>query len=243
MKTICVSQARISSSRLPEKVLIEYAPGKTYLDLHLQRLKKVKGFDAIVVAIAQEAGCERIVEVCERHSVECYLGSVNDVLDRFYQAILPYSPDHVARVTSDCPLIDPKVCDLVIESHVQNNNDYTSNVLAPTWPDGLDFEILTFKALKEMWSKATEKKDREHVTLYIRDAPQGKFQMQNIKKDQNDSDLRMTLDNKDDLILLNKIIAEIGEFSKAEEYINYLRLNEDIKKINQHHERNEVLKR
>lgn len=100
--------------------------------------------------------------------MEWYKGSVNDVLDRFYQTALPEMPDYVVRLTSDCPLIDPAIIDHIIQYCIDNDFDYVSNGMHPTYPDGMDTEVFKFSALETAWKEANLQSEREHVTPYIK---------------------------------------------------------------------------
>ena len=118
MKIVIVTQARVGSTRLPEKVLKKVDDKHTLLSLHLERLKKSKLASSIVVATTNEKGAEKIISIAKEASIKSYQGSVDDVLDRFYQAVVPENPDYVVRVTSDCPLIDAELLDRTINKAI-----------------------------------------------------------------------------------------------------------------------------
>ena len=131
-KIVAITQARIGSSRLPAKVL-KTIGDQTLLDLHLQRVSQSQLIDQLVVATTREPGSEVIIETAERNGAGFFLGSLNDVLDRFYHAALTYKPDYVVRLTSDCPLIDPELLDSIIAFALAQKADYISNTLSPTF--------------------------------------------------------------------------------------------------------------
>lgn len=168
MKIVAVTQARYSSTRLPAKVLKKVGD-ETLLDIHLQRVLKATKITTLVVATTIEDGSDEIVRVARRNGIECYRGSINDVLGRFYFAVKDMSPDYVVRVTSDCPLIDPHVIDHVITTCISAGCDYASNTLKPTYPDGIDTEVFRFSALERAYNEALLKSEREHVTPYIKE--------------------------------------------------------------------------
>src|SRR5690242_17368237 len=140
MKVLAITQARTGSTRLPGKVLKEIA-GKTLLEIHLERILHSKLIDKLVVATTLEKEDDEIVKVAERANVSHYRGSLENVLDRFYQAAKIYQPEWVVRLTSDCPLIDANLIDQVIVFAMNNDVDYCSNTLVPTFPDGIDIEV------------------------------------------------------------------------------------------------------
>ena len=166
MKIVIVTQARIGSSRLPGKVLKKVDDKHTLLSLHLERLKKSKLASSFVVATTKEEGAEEIITIAKAANMKSYQGSVDDVLDRFYQAVATENPDYVVRVTSDCPLIDAELLDKAIDKAVTEQLDYL--MLDENFPNGIDVEVISFKSLKEAWKNAKLPSEREHVTPYVR---------------------------------------------------------------------------
>lgn len=194
---LALLQARMSSTRLPGKVL-QPILGKPMLQCQLERLSRVKSFDKLVVVTSVETIDNVLQRFCDSMSVPCFRGSLDDVLDRFYKAALAYAPDHVVRLTGDCPLIDPELIDRVIDFHLAGGYDYSSNCLEPTFPDGLDVEIVRFGALERAWHEAVLPSQREHVTLFINKQPD-LFRVGTLKATENFSHLRWTVDNPADL--------------------------------------------
>ena len=169
MRTLAIIQARTSSTRLPRKVLLPLED-KTVIEHVIERVSMAKLIDEIVVATTIEREDINIVKLVSSLGYRVFAGSKDDVLDRFFQVAKLIKPTNIVRITSDCPLIDPKIIDLVIETHLRENADYTSNTLVETFPDGLDVEIFTFKVLYEAWRNAKLLSEREHVTPYIRNS-------------------------------------------------------------------------
>ncbi|HUK99984.1 MAG TPA: glycosyltransferase family protein, partial [Nitrospirota bacterium] len=163
---LSILQARVSSTRLPGKVLKPIL-GRPMLLLQIERIKRATQIDRLILATSADPSDDPVEKLCLEHNISCYRGSLNDVLDRFYQAAMPLHPDHVVRLTGDCPLADPLVIDQVISFHRQGNFDYTSNVVEPSFPDGLDVEIFRFSCLEEAWKEAALPSQREHVTPFI----------------------------------------------------------------------------
>ena len=150
---LAILQARTGSTRLPGKVLSPIL-GRAMLALQVERVSRAENIDELILATTVDPTDDPIERLAGELGVGCFRGSVEDVLDRFYQAALSSSPEHLVRLTGDCPLIDPVVIDLTIARHLQAGCDYTSNTLHPTYPDGLDVEVIRFGALSEAWRDA-----------------------------------------------------------------------------------------
>jgi len=166
MKVLAIIQARYNSTRFPGKV-VKKINNKTVLEILIKRLSRSKYISKIIVACTNDQKDQIIKSICNKLSVNYFVGSENDVLDRFYKAAKKYKGENIVRITADCPLIDPKIVDDVISNFFLENVDYASNVNPPTFPDGLDVEVFKFRALKEAYIKATQSIEREHVTPFI----------------------------------------------------------------------------
>ena len=136
-----IVQARFNSTRLPGKVL-KLLQGRPMLLQQIHRVERAKRIDQVLVATSDGLEDDVIALMCAKHGVQCFRGSLDDVLDRYYKAALQFEAEHIVRLTGDCPLIDPNVVDSVIEHHLREGNDYTSNTQPPTFPDGLDTEVV-----------------------------------------------------------------------------------------------------
>lgn len=224
-KIVMITQARVGSSRLPSKVLLDLN-GVSLLEFHLRRLKQVKRADELLVATTHEEGVEQIIDIAEGIDVSYYQGSTDDVLDRFYQAAKASKADIVLRLTSDCPLIDPQLVDDVIAFMLEGKLDYCSNVFKEEFPDGQDIEVMTFDALEKAWTKATLKSHREHVTPYIRKNSSflngTLFKSDNFNAPANMNHIRMTIDEKKDLESMVTLIKEVGDNESWMSYATYL---------------------
>lgn len=201
---LAILQARMSSSRLPGKVAMD-ANGESMLSYEIKRILQSKKIDKLVVATSINSEDDVIETIARQNNIECFRGSLENVLDRYYQCAKQYRPSNVVRLTGDCPIIDPKVIDEVISLHLSSNADYTSNGIKRTFPDGLDTEIMTFKALEYTHLHATLQEEFEHVTRFIYTHPE-LFNIQHYYNDKNYSHLRWTLDYKEDYDLLKNII-------------------------------------
>ena len=207
---LAIIQARMGSSRLPGKVLLDLA-GRPVLWHAVERVRKARRVEQVSVATTLAPGDESIRRFCAKNEIPCFAGSENDVLDRYWQAALAAGAgpgDGIVRITADCPLIDPEVIDQVIAAFLSSGADYVSNVNPPTFPDGLDVEVFSFSALRTAWREAKLVSEREHVTPYLRNQPE-KFSAHNVTHDTDLSALRWTLDEPADYALLQRIVAEL----------------------------------
>ena len=167
MKAAAVIQARRGSTRLPDKVLLKLGD-RTVLEHVISRASVARSISNVIVATTVNKEDLKIVNLVSRKEVSVYCGSQEDVLDRYYQAAQLFKLKHIVRITADCPVIDPGIIDKVVSLHFRTKADYCSNILVPTFPDGLDVEIFSFKTLESAWKKARLRSEREHVTPYIR---------------------------------------------------------------------------
>jgi len=205
MNTVAIIQARMGSSRLPGKVLMDLG-GEMVLGRVVRRLQRSRHISKIVVATTTVPADEVIVAECDRLEVLCFRGSEHDVLDRYYQAARANAADAVVRITSDCPLIDPELVDETVEVFRDKHADYASNVFPRTYPRGLDTEVFSFDALDRAWREAREAHQREHVTPYLYEHPQI-FKLASLSGAADYSRYRWTLDTLEDLELLRTIYS------------------------------------
>lgn len=234
MNIIAVTQARIGSTRLPAKVLREVG-GISILQIHLERLKKSRKIQRIIVATTNEPEAIRICDIAQNLSLSFYRGSLDDVLDRFYQAVKELNPDWVVRVTSDCPLLDHQLIDDIVAFALENDADYVSNTIVERYPDGQDIEIFKLGALEKAWREAVLKSDREHVTPFIKrnsNLQDGSmFKAINFPTAKDFSKIRMTLDEEKDFTLIKTLIDNLGTDKSWLEYTNYI-INNHLNDIN-----------
>jgi glutamate-1-semialdehyde-2,1-aminomutase len=225
-KVIAIIQARMGSTRLPGKVLAD-VEGRPVLWHVVNRIRGVGSVDHVVVATSTESIDNVIAEFCETNVIDCFRGSEVDVLDRFYEAARHYCADVVVRVTADCPLIDPKVVDRVVRTHLEGGYDYTSNTLRYTYPDGLDAEVFSFAALETTWREAHLPAEREHVTPYVRAS--GRFRVHNVENevDLSRSSLRWTIDESSDLEFIRAVFGRLWQKQESFGLPEVLQLLED----------------
>lgn len=204
---IAFVQARMTSTRLPGKVLKPLG-SKTTVGYVFHQLSGAKRLTKSVLVTSTDRSDDPLAMWAKRTNVECERGSLKDVLDRYYHAAKAHHADVVVRITADCPLIDPLVVDAVIERYLQGDCDYCSNVAPPTFPDGLDTEVLSFATLERIWQEASHPVEREHVTAFIRNFPKN-FRMANVTSPTDFSNLRWTLDTPQDYDFLNRVIQHL----------------------------------
>lgn len=241
---LVIIQARIGSSRLPGKVLMNLA-NKTVLEHVVERVRRANYVDEVIVATTIKEEDIAIVKLCSNKGIRVFCGSENDVLDRYYQVAKLIKPLNVVRITADCPLIDPDIIDLVIREHVSKENDYTSNILGiETYPDGLDVEVIKFDVLKQTWKESYLLSHREHVTQYI--IHNNSYKKSGVINSINYGNERWTLDTRDDYKLLENIYQGLyvkkQDFS-FEDVLDYLKEHEELRKLNQGTLRNEGLRK
>lgn len=211
-RIIVIIQARMSSTRLPGKVLKEIA-GKPMLAWVVERARKAHTVSEVVIATTVEPSDDPIVSFCAQMGYACTRGSLEDVLDRYYQAARAYQADVVVRVTADCPLIDPAEIDHVVREYQRSGVDFAANRLPPpfgrTYPIGLDTEVCSFAALECAWREAKEPYQREHVMPYLYEEP-GRFKVLRVDHDPDYGDLRWTVDTPQDLELVRAIFERMA---------------------------------
>ncbi len=202
MKVVALVQARMGSTRLPNKVMKPIG-GVPMIELLLSRLSRATEVDQIVVATSVDARNQALVEYIHKLGYACEQGSENDVLDRYVQAARAHQADVVVRITGDCPLVDPELVDEVIRRFKASNADYFSNISPPTYPDGLDIEVFLLKALEQASEETDKAYDHEHVTPYLRES--GRFTTASMQHAHDLSALRWTVDEPADLAVIEKV--------------------------------------
>ena len=205
MKTIAIVQARMTSTRLPGKVLLPLA-GKPVLAHVVERLSYCRMLAGTVVATTVDSSDDAIAAFCESERVAFYRGSLEDVLDRFYQAANRHGADPIVRITADCPAIDPVVVDAVIAGFLAG--DYDLYGLGGEFPDGLDCTVFAAKALEKAWKEAKLKSEREHVGPYVENHPEI-FRIGGLELFHGLAHQRWTLDEPRDYTLLSVIFEKL----------------------------------
>jgi len=238
MKTIAIIQARMGSTRFPGKVM-RPVQGVPLIELLLGRLSKSRKLDKIILATSTDPGNQPLADHVRGLGYEVFQGSESDVLDRYYQAAKPHLPDTVVRVTGDCPLIDPELVDRIVSAYERGGKDYVGNVQPPTYPDGLDCEVFSFRALESAAAQATDPAHREHVTPFLRVSEQ--FSRLNIAHDRDVSHERWTVDEPADLEVIDAVFAYFHPRTDFgwEEVMELRGLHPELFEANTHTMRNE----
>jgi spore coat polysaccharide biosynthesis protein SpsF len=237
-KVVTVIQARISSTRLPRKILLPIL-GEPLLLKMVERVAASKLVGTIVVATSTNDEDNAIESLCEQNGIKVFRGSKFDLLDRHYQCALKYKADVVVKIPSDCPLIDPATIDEVLNRFLNSNEgfDYVSNLHPATFPDGNDVEVMSFAALENAWVNAHAKMELEHTTPYIWENPD-KFKIGNVRWEMGldySMSHRWTIDYLEDYQLINQVYHELYPTKKQFTINDILRLLRDkpeLQKIN-----------
>jgi spore coat polysaccharide biosynthesis protein SpsF len=195
----------MNSTRVPGKTLKEVM-GRPLLSYGIERLRFSTSIDPVIVATTSNRKDDPIVEIARRENVICYRGSEDDVLDRFYKAAQQYNLRHVMRLTGDCPFIQADICDHLVNIYFSGGFDYVRT--GETYAEGLDCEVMSFKALSRAWEEARLKSDREHVSLYIRNHPD-RFRIKIVENDSDDSRYRITVDEYEDFSVAKAIFEHL----------------------------------
>lgn len=236
-----IIQVRMTSTRLPGKVMLEIN-GKPLLAYMLERLKFSKLIGKVIIATTINYKDNVIVKFCKKAGIDFYRGSENDVLDRYYNTAKEFCVKHIVRVSSDCPLIDPRVCDHIADVYFKSNVDFVHT--GPTFAEGVDCEIFSFNVLEKAWNEASLKSEREHLTLYIHNHPE-LFKKITLINETDDSKYRFTVDELEDFLVVKAILEALYRknsrpFTTSEIKI-FLDSRPDVYKLNTHIIRNEGL--
>lgn len=239
INVVTVIQARMGSSRLPQKVSLPLA-GKPLLIRMYERVLRSKFIGKLVIATTIESADEPLLKLCEEHKINYYRGHPTDLLDRHFKVALELEADAVVKIPSDCPLIDPGVIDKVLEYYLQNVDkfDYVSNLHPPTYPDGNDVEIMSITALRTAWENASREFEREHTTPFIWENPD-KFRIGNVEWETGlnySMSHRFTIDYLEDYLFIKAVYDELYKANpnfSLEDILKLLEQKPEIKKINE----------
>jgi len=231
-----IIQARMGSTRLPGKVLKE-VNGKPLLMYQIERVKTSKLLDKVIVATSTLSKDDLISDFCKRNNIDCFRGSENDVLSRYYECAKEFQADIIVRLTADCPLSDPVVIDDVISLFQKEKADYAANTAPPEtarFPDGSDVEVFSMDALERAFIECQDPHDREHVTFYFW-RYDNNFKTVQMMQDIDWSRYRFTVDYPEDFEVVEYIFQELerrGSFGHLQEIIDIIDANPDIKTKN-----------
>jgi spore coat polysaccharide biosynthesis protein SpsF len=205
---VCTIEARMTSNRLPGKVSLP-AVGKPLLELMVERLRRVRAIDQIVIATTEDPSSDPLEALAERIGIGCFRGSEDDVLARVLGAAQAYDADVIVETTGDCPLIDPATIDLVIARFQEGGVDYCSNTLERTYPRGMDVQVFPTAVLAEVAELTDDPSDREHVSLYIYEHPE-RYRLRSVTSERPETgELRLTVDTAEDYELIRTVFEEL----------------------------------
>lgn len=209
-KIIAIIQARLGSSRLPGKVLMDIE-GKTMLERVVERTRRAKLVQEVLVTMPLSSLDDRLAEFCKEQGIAFERGREEDLLDQYLQAANKHNAQIIVRITADCPLIDSEVIDRAIQMFTESDVDYLSTGrLVTTFPDGLDTEVFTISSLKKAWNEARLPSEREHVTPYIWNHPE-LFRIITMKNDRDLSSLRWTVDEMRDIEFVRSVYSVLKD--------------------------------
>jgi len=239
MKVVAVIEARMGSTRLPEKTLMDIA-GTSLLERIIERINPSKTVQEIIIATSVNSNDDEIEKLCKKIELKCFRGSEDDVLGRVYEAIKDCNADIIVQCGADCPFYDPELIDLLVNIMKWGGYDYTANDMKLTFPEGIDAHVIKYKALEISAKEATDLKEREDTPRFIWNNPD-RFRIFNLEAVPgsilNRPDIRLTVDYEGDLQLTRKIYEtlykENPRFSTFD-LIRFLDKHPDWISINKH---------
>jgi spore coat polysaccharide biosynthesis protein SpsF len=227
----CIIQARTNSKRLPKKILKILDDKKNVLEYVINQVKNSTKIDKIVIATTEKIDDDIIMNISKSNNCDYFRGSEKDVLDRYFNCAKKFNFDVIVRITSDCPLIDPEIIDKVLEKFLMEDYDYVTNTFPRTYPKGLDVEVFSYSILERMCKDAKLPSEREHVTQFILNHDE--FRIGNVEYENDLSQLRWTLDQKEDLDFLLNVIKGIDSRPiLMDNILKLLEKNPELKEIN-----------
>jgi spore coat polysaccharide biosynthesis protein SpsF len=235
-----ILQARMGSTRFPSKVLMEIK-GKSLLESYVDRVRPSKSIDKIIIATTIKENDDQIEHLAAKIGVECFRGSENDLLDRYYQCARKCKADVIVRLTPDDPFVDHEVIDRAVGIFLKQKVDFVTNHFEPTYPEGLDIEVYSFQAMEKSWKEAKLLSEREHVFPYIQNNPD-KFKIINFKQEKDYSHLRWTIDYECDFEMTKKIYDHLYDKKHIflqDDILKLVKEHPEIAEMNSHIKRRE----
>jgi spore coat polysaccharide biosynthesis protein SpsF len=237
VKVVAIVEARMTSSRLPGKVLLKTLE-VPMLGRLVDRLKQIPLIHEIVIATTTNQDDDEICNLASNYGIQFYRGSEHDVMSRVLEAALEAKADVIVEITGDCPIIDINIVNNAITCYLEGDYDYVSNANIRSYPDGMDVQVFNVKTLLDSWKSTSDPLHREHVTLHIRQNP-GKYQLFDILAEEefHFPELGLTLDTEEDFIFLKKIIQNLEPTNKyfgLPEIMHLLEMSPELKELNAH---------
>jgi spore coat polysaccharide biosynthesis protein SpsF len=234
--TCAIIQARMSSTRLPGKVL-KSINGRPMLSYMIERVRAARALEKVILATSQAPDDDVLAEFCRSNNILCFRGDLEDVLDRYYQSASAFNCKHIVRLTSDCPIVDPRVIDNMVGIYHSGGYDYVANTCPPegfSYPEGMDVEIFSMNGLEKAWRETKKPSEREHVTFYFWQNPEI-FSIFRHDLDDDLSHYRLTVDYPEDFEVVSRIISELypkDPLFSMHDIIDYLEKNPEVKGLN-----------
>jgi len=235
MKKYVIVEARMSSTRLPGKIMLPIL-GRPSLSLMIERLKNIEIIDGIIIATTPHNSNKVLIDLAVKENVDYFVGSEDDVLSRVLNAAKHFNVDLIIEVTSDCPLVDKEIVTNCVINYLNNNVDYVSNIIKRTYPRGMDVQVFSTNTLNEVEKLTKNPFDKEHVSTYIYNNPD-KYKLLNIEApiELQAPEYRLTLDEAEDYFLIRKIFEELYPIKKYFNYqdiFNFLKSHPELVLIN-----------
>ncbi len=243
MKVVAIIQARVNSTRLPNKVFMDLK-GKVLLEHVVERLKPSKKINEIAIATTVNRADDVIEKFCAQNGIKCIRGSETNVLERYYFSAVELQADLIVRITADDPFKDYRIIDEALDFLVRGEYDFVCNNNPATFPEGLDVEVMRFEALKKSFELAESNFQKEHVTQFIHQN-KDKFKIFNIQSDENHSQKRWTIDTREDYEFVSRIYEALyidNDIFLTQEILNFLKKKPDLELINMDVKRSEMYK-
>ena len=226
-----IIQARVGSERLKNKLLLK-VKDQTLLDILINRLKRCKKAHRLILAIPDTKENDVLEKVCQTQGIDCFREDEKNVLKRFYLAAQHFSSQTIARITSDCPLMDPELVDVMIETFEKSACDYVTTDQKRCLPRGFDVEVFSFKALEKAFFMTQDPKHLEHVTLFFKTSEE--FSTKVVQHPFLNAHFRLTLDTKEDFALLKILLEELDPAFSMLDVFDFLEKNPNIAILNKH---------
>ena len=240
MRIHAIIQARLKSERLPCKVLLPIG-NHSLLEIIIRGLQQSRTINKIIVATSTSIFDDLTENLCNNLNIEVFRGDHENVLERYYQCAKVFNSDIIIRITADDPFNDIKGIDRAVEYLVNNNMEYVSNNIIPSYPEGLDFEIFTYHTLEKIFNEVTSRVDKEHVTSYLKDNVSD-FKTYNFIAPVNYSDIKLSIDRIEDYLVIDKLISNVKKKPYLLNYSEIVRIignNKELFKLNSIYPRNE----
>ena len=237
MKSACIVEARMRSTRLPGKTLMPIL-GKPMLALLVERLKAAKGVDDVILATTVDPSCDPIEAFAREAKISCFRGSEDDVLGRVLGAAQAFGVDVIVETTGDNPLLDARTIEACLSAYRQGDVDYVSNVLEPTYPVGICAQVFSTKLLAEVDTRTNEPHHREHVSLYMYE-DRSRYRLRNVASGlpRDAAKIRLTVDTKEDFAVVERVFEAIYPKNPAfglDDILAFFARNPDVARLNEH---------